>query len=339
MSTSNAAGSPSVVGDAERTYAQLLHILHTEPSKLAELSALLMGGKGISKAAAAAADSASVKSGGRAKKVPVALPSGDGIPTESDYRLTEIDETVCVGRNLSEPDKRWSVAVFREVQCAAAISADGLCEGCSKRAAKYTGKAGPWHGRVTEEPPAWLHMLGTEWAAKKDLKWLGADASGSDGGSVVSAESSAKMSKAEEKDAEKAKKAAEKEADKAKKAAEKEAEKAKKAAEKEAEKAKKAAEKEAEKAAKGTKKAAPKKAAAAGGAETVSAKANVVAEPVSTKGEVELIEGTYYLNKNGNLYEWDEFSESAGDFIGRKRPDGTIDMDAEEVTAEESDSD
>jgi hypothetical protein len=43
--------------------------------------------------------------------------------------------------------------------------------------------------------------------------------------------------------------------------------------------------------------------------------------------------------KSGNVYDYDEMAEKAGDFVGRLCGDETIDPDAEEVTGAESDSD
>jgi hypothetical protein len=42
--------------------------------------------------------------------------------------------------------------------------------------------------------------------------------------------------------------------------------------------------------------------------------------------------------KTGNVYEYDELSEKAGDFVGRLTADETIDTEADEVSAVESDS-
>ena len=42
--------------------------------------------------------------------------------------------------------------------------------------------------------------------------------------------------------------------------------------------------------------------------------------------------------KTGNVYEYDELSEKAGDFVGRLTTDETIDTEADEVAAAESDS-
>jgi len=48
------------------------------------------------------------------------------------------------------------------------------------------------------------------------------------------------------------------------------------------------------------------------------------------------VEGTVYMVKNGNVFEYDEMSEATGDFVGRLNADKTIDADGEQV---ESDTD
>jgi hypothetical protein len=296
---------------------------------------------------------ASAKKGpGRPKKeaaAPVELPAAEeGAPDASAYRLAEadIDHSVCVGRSLAGgEDKRWAPAVYREKQCGGALVADSdLCATCNRRLEKYASdpKAGPWTGRVTEEPEPWVHMLGTTWAESKQPKWKGVDgASVAETESVASAPST-KASKEEQKAAKEAEKAAkkaaaeeEKEAKKAAAAAEKEAKKEAAAAEKEAKKAAAAAEKEAKKAeAAATKKAsAPKKAtkAAAPAAAPAEAKADSGAVAVETDGELTLLDGTFYWVRPGKkVYEWDELAEKAGDFVGRLRADETIDTDAAE---------
>jgi hypothetical protein len=195
------------------------------------------------------------KSVGRPKKVTRTfppLPTGGEVPGPGAYRLAaaDIKMDVCVGRILTEDtkDTRWSVAIYPEAQCGAAV-ADGsdLCAGCLAKEARYLAegkKYDRWTGRITEEPLAWVHMLGTAWAAAHAasgrLRWVGAAVGGagtdtaSDGGSVSSAGSAAekramreafKAAKAEAKAIEKAAKekvkAIEKEAKEAAKAAKK----------------------------------------------------------------------------------------------------------------------
>ena len=241
----------------------------------------------------------------RAKKEPAApkkaLPLPEGEPTATDYRMSadSIDLKVCVGRSLKDgEDKRFKPIVYREFQCGKAVAEDGLCKVCAKRCAAYeeSGKPGPWNGRVTEDPLDSCHMLGTAWAETSKPVFGAGSAAASEAGSVASV---------------------------------KEMEKTEKAAAKEAEKAAKAAAKEAEKAAKAkktTKKASP----------MVGGGAVAAAAPVSDAGELLCVEGTVYMVKNGNVFEYDEMSEATGEFMGRLRADKTIDEDAEQV---ESDTD
>jgi hypothetical protein len=322
--------------------------------------------------AAAAPVKPAKKSAGRPKKEPVpaaALPEAgeDGAPDAAAYRLdpSAVDHSVCVAREMNETDaskdKRWKPAVYRELQCGKSVAeGSDLCAGCAARLAKYAAdpKPGKWTGRVTEEPLEWVHMLGTKWAVEKTPKWLGA-AGGSAAASDASSDSgsaeempaaapapkgaiaaSKKAEKAAEKEAAKAAKVAEKEAAAAAKKAEKEAAVAAKKAEKEAAASAKKAEKEAKKAEKPAKakKAAP---ALAGGAAAaaVPAKADTAAAAEPAAGELKLIDGSLYMVRNGNVYEYNDLEETAGDFVGRLTADGEgIDADAEEVTAEESDS-
>jgi hypothetical protein len=259
-------------------------------------------------------------------------------PTAEDYRLDEVDATLCQGRKLKTEDKRWSPAVYHESQCQGKPSDDGLCTGCASLLEKETeaGKFKRWNGRVGEDPLDHVHMLGSAWAEK--CKW-NASASASAAASPAAAE------KPEKAAAEKPK------ADVAAKAAAKEAEKAAKAAAKEAEKAAKAAAKEAEKAA-----AKAAKEAAAGAAKAVKAakekpkkespkKAKTVAvaateAPISGDHDIMLIDGEMRAVKNGNVYEMDELTQEPGDFIGRltgTKDAPSIDPDAEEEV--ESDTD
>jgi len=103
------------------------------------------------------------------------LPASPRItPTAADYRLSadEIVQGGCVGRHLYEADKRWTPAVYRETQCQKKpVAGSDLCKYCTAHCAKAAtakdpAKAG-CNGRITEEPPAWSHMLGTEWAEKR----------------------------------------------------------------------------------------------------------------------------------------------------------------------------
>ena len=310
---------------------------------------------------------------GRPKKAvapAAALPEAeDGAPDASAYRLSpeDIDETTCLARSLDGgEDKRWSPTVYREKQCGKdVVEGSDLCATCTARLARFAedpnkGMRSKWFARVTEEPPSYTHMLDTQWAADKPPKWRGAaDASdaASDSGSekqmsVASAPKKADKAaaaaekaavaaaKKEAKEAAAAEKKAAKEAEAAAKKAAKEAEAAAKKEAKKAEKA--AAEKPKKAAAEKPKKAAaekPKKAAAAAAAASVPAKADTAAAAASVDGEMELIDGTMYWIRNGNVYEYDSMTETAGDFVGRLGADGeSIDTDAEEVTGAESDS-
>lgn len=204
------------------------------------------------------------KAAGRPKKLTLPFPTlpaaGSEAPGPEAYRLAaaDIKLDVCVGRILTETtkDKRWSVAIYPEAQCGAAV-ADGsdLCAGCRAKEARYLAegtKYDRWTGRITEEPLPWVHMLGTAWAAaglaSGRLRWVGADAgTASDSGSVSSADSAASSAKAERE----AFKAAKAEAKAIEKAAKAEA----KAVAKAAAKAAKEEAKAAAKAAKAAKKA------------------------------------------------------------------------------------
>ncbi len=271
------------------------------------------------------------------KPAPTPLPDDGSVPTAAAYRLNpaDIDSSICVGRVFSDEDKRWKPSVLRESQCGKEVE-DGsdICSGCSKRSEKAaeTGKHGAWNGRVTEEPPSWCHMLGTAWAAK--CKWNPDGASVSDSASVASDHSSTeeKMNAAAAKKAAADKKAEEKAAAAAKKAEEKAAAAAKKAEEKAAAATKKAEEKAA------TKKATakPKKEVAA--PTTSNAAADTTAPVATADGELEIIGNTMYWIRNGNVYEFDEASNAAGSFVGRKNPDGSVDEDADEEVDAESDS-
>jgi hypothetical protein len=105
-----------------------------------------------------------------------------GAPSADAYRLAEdsIDMSKCLGRKLrGGKDKRWKPAVYRESQCGAKVEGGcDLCTTCQRRMEKFVEnpKPGDWHGRVTEAPPDWAHMLGTEWAETKKPKWLGGGA-------------------------------------------------------------------------------------------------------------------------------------------------------------------
>lgn len=269
------------------------------------------------------------------KPVPEAV---DGAPTAASYRLAsaEIDEDKCVGRILKGgEDKRWKPVIYRESQCGKDVAEDGLCKTCAARSEKYEGKAGAWNGRVTEEPLEVVHMLGTEWAEKKKPQFIGSSSPSSPSEPEASEASVAEPSEnesAQEMTEVKKVKAKpkltdeEKEAAKAAKAAEKEAEKAAKAAEKAKPKPKPKAEK-AEKSEKSKPKPKPK------------AEAKVVETPVvEVTGEVRLIDDKAYFLRNGNVFHYCELDEEIGAFVGRINDDGSIDTEADELKAPESET-
>ena len=282
------------------------------------------------------------------KKVAAPPPaSSSGAPDASTYRLlpSEIDESTCIGRDLKGgEDKRWKPIIHRESQCGGKrVEGSDLCSKCSGREQKAAAdpdkatKFG-WNGRVTEEPHDDVHMLGTAWAEKKKPVFTSTDSTDSDTESVAKSltfDSAAAVATAapivssEEMSAPAKKPTA---------AAEKAA--AAKAA-KEAEKAAAAAEKAAEKAA--AKAAAPKKTAAKKAAtpspSAPDAKVSTAAEPLVAKGKILCIDGSMYMVKNANVYDYNEITDVVGDFVGRLNPDKTIDTDGDEVEAEESGAD
>jgi hypothetical protein len=54
---------------------------------------------------------------------------------------------------------------------------------------------------------------------------------------------------------------------------------------------------------------------------------------VEEGSELKLIDGTIYMARNGNVYEYDELTERSGDFVGRLTAEETIDTEGEEVAA------
>jgi hypothetical protein len=310
--------------------AQLLAALEAaSPEELAAICTKLSVTK-PSKSAAAGGG------GGKSKKEAPPLPeSEDGdAPDESAYRIPEedIQDGVCDGRRLTDPDRRWKPAIYGERQCGGAIKEDGLCATCVRRREKFASDPSPkigWQGRLTEDPMDWCHMLGTTWADDAKPVWGAGSAAGSEvGPAPAAAAASSAASKAEKAAAAEAKKVA-KELEKEAKKAAKEAEKAEKAAAKEAEKAAKAAAKEAEKAAKEAEKAAKKATApakssnAAGGggatapATVLPAKADTSASASVAKMELHMIEGEMRAVMDGMVYAYDEVTEKVGEVLGR----------------------
>ena len=92
----------------------------------------------------------------------------------------------------------------------------------------------------------------------------------------------------------------------------------------------KAAEKEVVKSAKAAAIAAAR--AAPRAAVPFAAQAVAAAAPAAVNsGTLQLIEGTLYKVRNGNVYNYDELTESVGDFVGRLTGDETINRGAAEV--------
>jgi hypothetical protein len=282
------------------------------------------------------------KSAGRPKKAAaaaVSLPEAgeDGAPSAEDYRLKEeeINADTCQARRLNGgEDKRWKPAVYRESQCGGkTVEGSNLCEICTRRLQRYVAAPSPkadWTGLVTEEPLDWVHMLGTDWATGKPPKWLGVvtSASGSEASSEAGEVAAApKVSRAEAAAAKAQERAqatiarAQKKADEAAaKALKKAEEAAAKAAAKAAEKAAKAAEKKASKPA--SKPAASSSAAAAAVAPTQEAAASTASAPVDVVGELKLIDGTFYMIKDGDVFEYDTMTEVTGKRVGELTEDG-----------------
>ena len=71
--------------------------------------------------------------------------------------------------------------------------------------------------------------------------------------------------------------------------------------------------------------------------ETVTPAATSTAEPVADAGELRMLQGEFYWVVGSSVYEYDQIEETPGDYVGRVRADETIDGDAEEEEAAESD--
>ena len=322
LATASAASAANPFGDeevgADRTMEHMLATLRaaTEEQLIALRDLLGVSAVPAKKVGAAVAKKTAVPAARKAAAAaPLPEPEEDGAPSAASYRLKEedIDHAVCVGRILKGgKDRRWAPAVYREFQCGKASEEDcDLCKVCQNRLEKYADepKPGDWTGRVTEDPPGWLHMLDTEWAEAKKPKWMGegAAATSSDSGSEASAAPSSSAASSKE---------------------------AAKAA-KEAEKAAKAAEKETVKKAPAKKAAAPVVKKAVGGAgaapEVAAAPAKAsAAAAASVEMELKLIDGEIFALKGKNVHKYDEDSEEAGAFVGRLTDDETIDKEAKE---------
>jgi len=249
------------------------------------------------------------------KTVEKTVDSDSRIPDASEYRLApeEIDSSVCIARRLpNTPDKRWSPCVYFEKQCGKKVLRDGLCSACCEHKEMWgeyslkTGNMKTWHGLITEDPPAWDHMLGTAWAVKK-CRWVGGDS-----GSVASGETASTV-----------------------KTTRSRVSAAKKLEDKEAEKAKKALERDAKALAKAEAKAAELKARIAGGAGSAPAPATVPMASLRADeaAEVEEVDGitrtfqdvTYYLRKSADgclyVYDFDLLSLAEGEYRGKAQMD------------------
>jgi hypothetical protein len=206
-------------------------------------------------------------------------------------------------------DKRYTPSVFWEQLCNGDQETDGLCKTCLR----YRDSEDPkvhkkWHGLITEEPLPESHMLGTAYSAK--CKWTGSSSAPvSSAASVASVEESgsvqtpAPVSAATVAPMEVAKKV---------------------------------------RAPRKKKEAAPVAAVTTavvtlGTAVTVTPAATSTTEPVADAGELRMLQGEFYWVVGSNVYEYDQIEEKPGDFVGRVRADETIDGDAEEEGAVESD--
>jgi hypothetical protein len=252
-------------------------LLRASAEEKAELQKLLQGESALVPTSPPTTTSSSAAGKKKPAEMPVPpLPEGNTQPDASAYRLRpeQIVDGVCQGRRIPNGDKRWSIEILAESQCGAVcVDGEDLCKTCLGREARYLAdpKPGAWTGRVTEELPDWLHMLGTAWAesrlASGKLTWMpgsvavalvpagGAGDDGSETASTVSTPSVAQMKAALRAEAV-AKKAAEAEAKKIAKAVDAEAKKTAKALQKEAARKEALEKKEAEKAAKEAEKAA-----------------------------------------------------------------------------------
>jgi hypothetical protein len=104
------------------------------------------------------------------------------IPDASAYRVEPdtIKPDLCQARMLTDElkDRRWKPMIYREKQCPRKpVEGTTLCKHCTGYLAKYEAE-GPthsnrWNGLITEEPLPTTHMLGTEWARKRQPKWIG----------------------------------------------------------------------------------------------------------------------------------------------------------------------
>jgi hypothetical protein len=242
-------------------------------------------------------------------------------PTAADYRLPagSVLAGTCVAR-LVHADDRWSPRVYLETQCCSPVVAGSdICSECAVRSDKFhynggapkaNGYSWNWHGRITEEPPAWLHMLGTAWGvtrlAQDKLRWYpdGVEVARVEAAAAKAAEKAAREESALLRAAEKAEAAFKKAVAKAEAKAAKEAAKA-------VAKAEAMAAKEAAKAAKRM----------GGGAAAGAAS--------GTSGTIEPIDDELYWREGNNLWQYDLLEQRKGKWVGVLQADGeTIDIAA-----------
>ena len=247
----------------------------------------------------------------------VAVPIPLDAPTPASYRLAAsvvAAHSKCQARK--EPpqggsgkgwDKRYTPSVFWEQLCNGDQETDGLCKTCLRYRDQTPKK---WHGLITEEPLPESHMLGTAWAAK--CKWTGAGPSSAPVSSAASVASEASESGQTPAPVSAATVAPMEVAAAAKKV--------------------RAPRKKKEAAT-----AAVATAAVTLATAVVTPAAVSTTEPVADAGELRMLQGEFYWVVGSNVYEYDQIEETPGDFVGRVRADETIDGDAEEEGAAESD--
>jgi hypothetical protein len=102
------------------------------------------------------------------------------IPDASSYRVEPdtIKPELCQARRIVDKDRRWAPMIFKEGQCPRKpLGGTNLCRYCTQYLAKYEAEghthSNRWNGLITEEPLPHTHMLGTEWARKRQPKWNG----------------------------------------------------------------------------------------------------------------------------------------------------------------------
>lgn len=236
-------------------------------------------------------------------------------PTPASYRLAAelvSAHTKCQARRLkpSGEDKRYSPSVFAESLCTGEVEADGLCSTCNR----WKDDPKKWNGLITEEPLATTHMLGTAWAAK--CKWT---ASGSGSAPVSSAASVASVEESGSGSGQTPAPVS-----------------AATVAPMEAAAKKVKAPRKKKEAATTVAVAAVTTAVVTVGTAVVAAAVSTT-EPVADAGELRMLQGEFYWVVGSGVYEYDQIEEKPGDFVGRLRADETIDGDAEEEGAAESD--